>query len=117
MSLSAFIKKIHAAEKVTFDETLSVISANYHYQPTDFYNGLGSDKILNAAGSNEGSCRIFAFTQLQQLTQTQTLGLFGDYYWQDVLNNPDGNGHQNIRLFMQYGWEGIHFQGVALTPK
>ena len=31
------------------------------------------------------------------------------FYHQDVLNDQGGSGHQNIRNFMQYGWEGIQF--------
>jgi len=73
--------------------------------------------LVNQAGTNEGSCKIFAFAQLNQLNQQQTLNLFGDYYRLDVLNNPDGTGHQNIRNFMQFGWDGIRFNGEALTAK
>ena len=64
--------------------------------------------MTNAAGSNEGSCKIFAFALHQQLTPEQTLNLFGDYY-QDVLNDPNGTSHQNIRNFMHSGWTGIKF--------
>lgn len=117
MSLLAFIQKIRDAERVAFNDTLEVIAENYHYQPTEFENGCGSDKIVNAPGKNEGSCKIFAFAGLQQFNQAQTLSLFGDYYWRDVLNNPNGADHRNIRNFIQYGWDGIKFNGTALTTK
>jgi hypothetical protein len=65
---------------------------------------------------NEGSCKIFAFALIHQLSEAQTLTLFGDYY-HDVLNNPEGSGHQNIRNFIRDGWRGICFNGVALTVK
>lgn len=117
MSLSAFIQKIHSTEKVSFAETSTIITDYYHYQPTEFSNGLAPDELINQPGVNEGSCKIFAFAQLHQLNPTQTLSLFGDYYWQDVLGNPDGNDHKNIRNFMQYGWAGIDFKGIALTAK
>jgi len=94
-----------------------LINEHYHYQPTDFKNGLTEHALLNKAGTNEGSCRIFAFAQLHGLTEIQTLNLFGDFYRQDVLNNPDGNNHPNIRNFLRDGWKGILFDGVALTPK
>ena len=43
--------------------------------------------------------------------------LWGQYY-RDVLKNPDGDDHQNIRNFMKYGWEGVPFEnGIALTRK
>ena len=73
--------------------------------------------ILNTAGKNEGSCKIFAFALLHQLDKQQTLNLFGDYYRVDVLGNPDGDSHQNIRSFMRYGWQGIRFMGTALIAK
>lgn len=116
MSLTSFIEKIKNNTAVSFDETIAVIAENYHYQPTEFSNGLGEHVLVNQAGTNEGSCKIFAFAQLNQLDQAQTLSLFGDYY-RDVLNDPQGTGHQNIRNFMQYGWDGIHFKSVPLTAK
>jgi hypothetical protein len=96
---------------------MAIIEAYYHYQPTEFSNGLGEDKLISPAGSNQGSCKIFAFAQLQHLTPQQTLNLFGDYYRIDVLNHPNGTDHQNIRLFIKYGWDGICFQNQALTSQ
>jgi hypothetical protein len=116
MSLPSFIEKIKNNTAVSFDETIAVIAENYHYQPTEFSNGLDEHTLVNRAGTNEGSCKIFAFAQINQLDQQQTLSLFGDYY-RDVLNDPQGTGHLNIRSFMQYGWDGIHFKGVPLTAK
>jgi HopJ type III effector protein len=117
MSLEKFIEKITQDEPVSFDETMTIIAAYYHYQPTEFSNGLNDDTLINEAGTNEGSCKIFAVAKLHQLDQQQTLSLFGDYYRLDVLPNPHGTGHQNIRNFMESGWEGIQFKGEALTPK
>ena len=115
MSLASFLEKIHNNILVSFDETIAVITENYHYQATEFSNGLNEDTLVNKAGTNEGSCKIFAFAKIHQLDQQQTLDLFGDYYRLDVLNDPEGSGHQNIRNFMKYGWEGICFKGEALT--
>ena len=109
MSITTFINKVKTNQTVSFDDTMNIINEHYHYTPTTFSNGLGNNSVTNAAGSNEGSCKIFAFAQLNQLDQQQTLNLFGDFYHQDVLNVPNGNDHQNIRNFMQYGWEGIQF--------
>ncbi len=117
MSLTAFLEKIKRHELVSFDETIAVITEHYDYHPTTFSNGLGAHQVTNEAGQNEGSCKILAFAQLNQLDQQQTLHLFGDYYRQDVLIDPNGSGHQNIRNFMRYGWSGVSFQGEALTPK
>ena len=109
MPLNTFINKVKSNQQVSFDDTMTIINESYIYVPTSFSNGLGNDSLKNDAGTNEGSCKIFAFAELNQLNKTQTLNLFGDFYHQDVLNDPSGNGHQNIRNFMQYGWEGIQF--------
>ena len=114
MPLASFLEKINNNIPVSFDETIAVITENYHYQPTEFSNGLNEHTLINQAGTNEGSCKIFAFAKIHQLDQQQTLSLFGDYYRLDVLNDPKGTGHQNIRNFMRYGWEGIGFNGEVL---
>ncbi len=110
-----FIMRVKSGQAVSFQETMAVIAEHYHYQPTEFSNGL-AQPLLNESGRNEGSCKIFAFAQLHDLDQAQTLALFGDYYFKDVLGHPEGSDHQNIRNFMRDGWEGIRFKGVALRP-
>jgi len=117
MSLSVFLQQVKNNENVSFDQTIAVITENYLYTATEFSNGLTDAKLINTAGSNEGSCKIFAFAQINELTPLQTLNLFGDFYRKDVLDDPSGNGHQNIRNFMQFGWEGISFSGMALIAK
>lgn len=103
----------HEPTSITFPEVIAHIDANFDFTPTRFSNG----NTVNEAGQNNGSCKIFAFAQLNNLTQSQTLALFGDYYRIDVLRNPEGTDHQNIRNFMQTGWEGIQFEGNALSQK
>jgi hypothetical protein len=117
MKLTKFLQKIKNNEHVSFDETIAVITENYEYSPSEFKNGLNDKQLINAAGTNEGSCKIFSFAQINQLNQQQTLGLFGDYYRKDVLDVPTGTGHQNIRNFMQHGWEGLAFTQQALKAK
>lgn len=116
-TLHSFVQKIQQQERVSFQETIAVINDNYHYTPTAFTNGLDAEQLLNAAGTNEGSCKIFAFASLHCFTAAQTLSLFGDYYWEDVLLHPDAQDHQNIRNFIKFGWSGIHYAGVALVAK
>jgi len=48
-----------APEIIEFDDVMQVIADCYHYTPTRFTNGIGSDQVTNEAGSNEGSCKIF----------------------------------------------------------
>jgi hypothetical protein len=110
-NLKNFLDKIKSNQFVSFPETITHIDENYTFTPTTFKNG----NQINNAGENNGSCKIFAFAQLQQFTKEETLSLFGDFY-QDVLNTPDATDHQNIRNFMIFGWEGIQFENVALKP-
>ena len=98
--------------KKSFPETIAHIDKNYIFTPTTFKNG----NQINNAGENNGSCKIFAFAQLNNLSKEETLSLFGDFY-QDVLNTPDATDHQNIRNFMIFGWEGIQFEGEVLRAK
>ena len=98
---------------IAFSEVIAYIDANFNFTPTRFTNG----NTVNEAGQNNGSCKIFSFAKLQNLTPSETLILFGDFYRKDVLENPDGSDHQNIRNFMYTGWEGIKFEGEALEKK
>lgn len=104
-------------DTVEFQDVMAVIADNYAYSPCRFTNGLGEDLVVNAAGENEGSCKIFALGQLLGLDEDQTLACFGKFYREDVLQQPDGVDHANIRTFMRHGWAGIHFTGQALVPK
>lgn len=117
MTLIEFLDKLKSNKPVGFDETMAVIAEHYEYQPAEFSNGLENNELINKAGTNEGSCKIFAFAKINGLDEQQTLNLFGDYYRLDVLNDPTGTGHQNIRNFMRYGWQGIQFKSMPLTLK
>jgi len=109
-NITLFIEKLkNNTGFISFPETIAVIDENYHFTPTAFKNG----NQHNGIGENNGSCKIFAFAQLHQLNQEETLRLFGDYF-QDVINTPEATDHQNIRNFMQFGWNGIAFEGDAL---
>lgn len=100
-------------QRIQFSEVIEYIDSNYNFTPTYFTNG----NTVNEAGQNNGSCKVFSFAKLQNLDQNQTLALFGDYFRKDVLENPDGTDHQNIRNFIQFGWEGIQFESKALSEK
>jgi len=115
MSVEQLLQKIRQnSQDVSFDEVIAAIKENYQYTPTRFSNGLGEARVINEAGQNEGSCRIFAFAHLHNLSEAETLSCFGKFYREDVLGNPAGNDHANIRNFMQDGWAGIVFDGVVL---
>jgi len=118
MTLEQLLQTIKTSpDTVDFNEVIATINQHYSYTPTLFTNGMGERKIVNEVGQNEGSCRIFAFAKLQGLNKEQTLACFGKIYRDDVLNQPFGSDHANIRRFMEYGWIGIAFDGVALKEK
>lgn len=98
---------------IDFKEGIAFIDDHYDFTPTKFTNG----KTVNEANENNGSCKIFSFAKLNDLSKEGTLFLFGAFYRNDVLKNPGGNDHQNIRNFMEFGWDGILFEGEALTKK
>jgi hypothetical protein len=106
------ITKLKANETVSFQEVMAYIDAEYHFIPTAFKNG----NQVNAIGENNGSCKLFSFAKMHQLSKVETLLLFGDYY-KDVLATPNETDHQNIRNFMEFGWDGIAFESDALTEK
>jgi len=95
-----------------FSDVLAHIEARYQHTPTAFQNGAQH----NAATENQGSAKVFSFAKLQGLDQAQTLSLFAEHY-ASVLATPEGTDHQNIRQFMQNGWDGVKFEGQALAEK
>jgi len=97
----------------SFEATMAAIDQNYNFTPVEFTNG----DLNNTENENNGSCKIFAFARMHDLTETQTLHCFGDYYRKDVLDNPDKTDHQNIRNFIKTGWSGIKFNSEPLTRK
>ena len=114
MKVSDFIAALKKNRRAnSFSRTMEVIEQNFNFKPTAFRNGA----IENEAGENSGSCKIFAFAELQELDKELTLACFGSYYYSDVLENPKGTGHANIRNFMKTGWDGLELKGTALEAK
>jgi HopJ type III effector protein len=100
-------------EETSFEEVIALIDKYYEYGLIEFKNG----DVVNEAGVNEGSAKILSYAALSNLDKAATLKLWGQYY-REVLADPDGDSHQNIRNFMKYGWDGVNFDnGIALTKK
>jgi hypothetical protein len=97
---------------LAFNNVIEFIETYYQHQPTAFKNG----DAYNEATQNQGSAKVFAFAQINNLSAADTLYLFAEHY-QSVLANPTATDHQNIRQFMAHGWPGIVFEGEALVPK
>ena len=114
MTIEQLLSQIQSQpETLAFSNVIAVIDTYYDFTPVGFNNG----GLVNLAGQNAGSCRIFGFAKLHNLTQSQTLHCFGEYYRHDVLARPDSDDHHNIRQFMQTGWAGIGFDKMPLVLK
>ncbi len=113
MQLDEYFNKLKLSpDQIEFKETMAVIEANYGYTPVSFKNG----DIVNLAGENEGSCKLFSFAKIHGLSESETLYCFGEYY-RDVHADPSGTDHQNIRSFIQHGWKRVRFDDDALKSK
>jgi hypothetical protein len=114
MTVPIFLEKLKKTPtEITFAETIATIEENYIFTPAAFKNGSQN----NATGENSGSCKLFAFAQLQKLSPIETLSCFGAYYFEEVLGDPNGSNHQNIRNFINTNWDGIQFEAEALVLK
>jgi hypothetical protein len=114
MTLEPFLQKLKdCPESIEFNDTMSIIDSLYVFTLTLFRNG----DLVNEAGQNSESCKIFSFARFHNFTQEQTLACFGSYYRNDVLKHPESRDHLNIRNFMQTGWSGIEFDSEPLKAK
>jgi hypothetical protein len=114
MKLTDFLEILHISpERIEFSDTMAIIDTLYDFTPTAFQNGV----LMNQAGENLGSCKLFAFALQCDLSKADTLACFGSYYREDVLQNPQGANHQNIRNFIQTAWQGVHFAKSPLQLK
>lgn len=112
--LETFFRQLSTEpDSISFQQTIALIDALYDFSPTAFQNG----EQFNGAGENNGSCKILAFALLHQLSEPQTLQLFGDFYRLEVMPDIKGSNHSNIRNFMRTGWDGVEFHGKPLTGK
>ncbi|MBB3103575.1 HopJ type III effector protein [Azomonas macrocytogenes] len=96
----------------TFSDTLVFIANNYDYQPSSFRNG----SVENAQGENEGSSKTLGLALLEGFSTEEALLAFGEHY-QAVLDNPQGNDHQNIRALLETGLPGVRFERQPLRRK
>src|SRR5688572_9832019 len=109
--LTALIEKLKD-DALTFRDVLDYIDTHYQYKPTAFSNGEAENKTTE----NQGSAKVFALAELNNLSKEDTLYLFAEHY-RSVLKNPEGTDHQNIREFINNGWPGLSFEGHVLTEK
>merc|ERR1712046_3626 len=94
-----------------FSDVLALIEQHFEYTPKCFSN----NGVKSAEGANAGSCKVFSMGKLLKLPKDCVLLCFAEHYKQ-VLGDPEGTSHGNIRGFMKQGWEGVEFpDGLALT--
>lgn len=109
MTVTEFLQAIKQPEH-RFADTLAFIDANYQYTACAFDNA----GLHNAAGSNQGSCKIFGLALLENLSTYDALLAFGEHY-RHVLATPDGSDHANIRQLLKHGLESVHFNQLPLS--
>lgn len=107
-ALALFCQQLESPEH-QFAQTLTFIERYYQYQPSTFSN----NGLLSMAGSNEGSCKIFALALLEGLSKQQTLLAFAEHY-QHVLATPEATDHANIRALLKGELSQIQFEQSAL---
>merc|ERR1719359_1483624 len=101
--IDAFIQTVKKDPKsVDVEQTMAAIEDGYDYSAVAFQCG----EVDSTAEQNQGSAKIFSLAKLQKLNKDTTLQLFGRFYRDDVLKNPSGDDHGNIRNFMKTGWDG-----------
>lgn len=108
----AQLTKLLGSAEHRFVDTLEFIAEHYHYQPSAFSIG----PVSNSAEQNQGSCKVLAMAQDQQLDDTQALQCFAEHY-AAVLTSPEGQDHANIRALMQHGLAAVHFATTPLTRR
>jgi len=101
------------ADNLVFEDVIALIDEHYESQLLEFKNG----DIVNKQGENEGSAKVLSYAALSNMDKETTLKLWGQFY-REVLADPNGTSHANIRNFMKNGWDGVPFEnGIALTRK
>ena len=82
---------------------IAAINAIYSVPPQAFVVGDQENK----PGENKGSLAILGFARANGLWNlSEILPMFGEAYY-EVLTNPNGSSHANIRALMNYGMGGV----------
>ncbi len=111
-SLEALTAQLNSApEQIEFNDVIALIDSTFTFTPSAFSNG----DVHNAENQNNGSCKLLALGQYLSLSNAHTLALFGRFYRDDVLGNPDGEDHANIRNFILSGAAGVTFEQFPLA--
>lgn len=92
---------------------IAAIESTYLISPQGFKVG----DVFNEPGDNMGSLAILGFARLHNLPLEKVLPIFGEAY-DEVMANPEGDDHKNIRALIKFGVESVVFdgQGIELIP-
>ena len=118
MARDELIERLRLApEHVSSEGVVAFIKDRFDDTPAGFAVGPVDDRIVSAAGDNEGSCKISTFARLNGLTDAQTLACFGRYNRDAVPGHPDGTDHPNIGAFMRHGLDAAAFEKQPLVRR
>lgn len=99
---------------LVFQDVMAMIRRHYECTPVAFSTGRDTERqVDNAAGANAASCLLLSFARRLGLDMATTLALYGEHY-RDVLADPQGKSHANIRALLTNGWAGVTFAGDPL---
>ena len=111
--IQSFIERLRLnADSIAFAEVIDLIDTYYHHTPTAFSNG----SLINQAGENQGSAKVLSFARLHGLTNKRPFTVLPSIGVRCV-QIPMAADHQNIRQFMQNGWDGVQLSEACLTIK
>jgi len=97
-------------QRPRLNATIAGIRSMYDVPPQAF--SVGGHE--NSPGENEGSLAIFGFAKMHNLHNNQVFSMFceaGD----EVLANPEGTDHPNIRAFIGDNFDGVRFPGGGIV--
>lgn len=95
-----------------FNDVITFVDTSYDFIPISFVNGNKTNEL----GENNGSAKVFALAKSHGLSKAETLALFAEHY-KKVVATPTDTDHDNIRNFIEFGWEGIKMSTNPLTNK
>jgi hypothetical protein len=107
-----FANSIKAGTKqVTYQDTIDFLDQHYIYLPVPFKCG----DLSYEPGVKTGAAKIFSFALMVNMSEAETLRLFGEFYRN---LSPGGVERPNIRNFVKGGWGCISFEsGLAIVSK
>jgi len=110
-----------------FDRFIALIDSIFETHPVEFHNGIinhgetattsaSYTTLINEAGSNLWSLKVFAFAIMMGYTASQALSLFGEHY-NDVIEDPNSGRHLNIEQVYKHWLWGVQIQGMPFRIK